>query len=204
VHRSVDAWEGAATTNVGNSGRKLRIAGRWIRGQQSANGHDHAGLAIAALRNLVIDPRLLNGRWSACAQALDGRDVRIGHRSNGNNATAGGFAVHVYGASPASGDAAPELRACQIQFVTNNPEERRVRFNVEVVDNAIHMQTNSHDSPPIAGRHKRSMGWMRLARVHRVCHERLRDFFPLVKSRSICFLPDSDRKSGGSTRRGLP
>jgi hypothetical protein len=37
------------------------ISGRLgLRGQQRRGRHDHAGLAIAALRDLTLDPGLLN------------------------------------------------------------------------------------------------------------------------------------------------
>jgi hypothetical protein len=44
----------------------------------------------------------------------------------------------MHGAGSASRDPTAEFRAGQIQFITNDPEQRRVGLNIKVVDHPIH------------------------------------------------------------------
>src|SRR5438876_11863832 len=71
-----DACIGATAANVARH-RLIDIAvgGRGVLRQQRGSGHDLAGLAVPALHDLEVEPRLLHLLADGCgADALDGRD----------------------------------------------------------------------------------------------------------------------------------
>src|SRR5437016_5211105 len=66
---------GPAAADVSGHG-SVDVGGAWLRvgGKQCRRGHDLAGLAIAALRHLQLDPRLLDLLAGSCgANGLDRR-----------------------------------------------------------------------------------------------------------------------------------
>ena len=54
--------------------------------EQSRGSHDLSRLAVAALGNLLGDPRLLYGMLVIVRQPFDGNDVLVGRYRNGNGA----------------------------------------------------------------------------------------------------------------------
>src|SRR5215471_11541372 len=80
LRRALDGFSdpdiSAATTDVaGHPGFDIRIAGMRILGQEGGCRHDLARLAIAALRHLAGEPRLLYcGAGRRLSHALDGGD----------------------------------------------------------------------------------------------------------------------------------
>src|SRR5688572_17124344 len=116
---STDAYIGSAATNVtGHCLVDVRVTG--LRGgrEQGRRLHDLAGLAVAALRNIVGLPGTLHRVRAVLAQALDGDDLAPlggGHRSD---AGANRLAVQMDRACATCGDAAGELGAGQSQLVS--------------------------------------------------------------------------------------
>jgi hypothetical protein len=47
----------------------------WIPPKKSGRLHDLAGLAVAALGNLLSDPGALDRMTSICGETFDGRDL---------------------------------------------------------------------------------------------------------------------------------
>src|ERR1700733_6260057 len=111
MHGGADARIGSAAANVGDRLRKLVVCWSRIFGKQRAYRHDHSRLAVAALRNLMFDPRLLDRGQSMRAQTLNRGDFGIADGADRNHATALRFAVDVNRARTALGDAAAELRS---------------------------------------------------------------------------------------------
>jgi hypothetical protein len=139
--------QGAATTDVGQVGGELIFGERRICGEPGADGHDHAGLAVAALGNLVVDPSLLDwgdGAVVGSGQAFNCCDLCVGYGAYGNDATADGFAIDVDGANSADGNAAAEFGAGELEFIAKNPEEWGVGFDVEIVGDAVDGEANGH------------------------------------------------------------
>ena len=95
-----------------------------IFGQKRDRGEDLAGLAIAALRRVRLDPGLLHGVQRVRAEALDGRHRLARDRADRRLAGADRLAVDQYGAGAAQAGAAAELRADQAKFVAQRPQER--------------------------------------------------------------------------------
>src|SRR5947209_8003213 len=75
MHRRADTLIGAAAAYIGH--RLIDVGIGWLRLflEQRGGGHDLAGLAIAALRNVDRGPRLLHRVRGIGRQALDGDDL---------------------------------------------------------------------------------------------------------------------------------
>src|SRR5215470_12175246 len=79
VDRGAHLLEGAATADVGDRLIDVGIRGLGLFLKQSSHRHDHAALAIAALRYVEIDPSLLYAmQLAVLGKAFDGRDLRTG------------------------------------------------------------------------------------------------------------------------------
>ena len=73
--------------------------------------HDLAGLAIAALRHVDLDPGLLNGMVVVGRKPLDRGDLFARHTGDLGDAGAGGLAINMHGAGSAKGHTAAKLGA---------------------------------------------------------------------------------------------
>src|SRR5262245_33193751 len=83
VNGGADALVAAATANIGDGGVDLLFARARLVLEQRGHRHDHAALAIAALRDIEIEPRLLHGMQDAVRlQAFDGGDPPVGDRAH--------------------------------------------------------------------------------------------------------------------------
>src|ERR1700730_9474878 len=68
--------EGAATADIGDGLVDVLIGRLWLLLEQRRHRHDHAALAIAALRHIVFDPGLLHlVQGAAGGEALDRGDL---------------------------------------------------------------------------------------------------------------------------------
>src|SRR5215471_5713174 len=79
-----------ATDIAGHRIVDVGIAGMRIAGEQRRRRHDLAGLAIAALNDLAVEPRLLDLRAGlGRPNGLDGRDLRVADAVDGRDAGTG-------------------------------------------------------------------------------------------------------------------
>src|SRR5262249_52365474 len=109
--------------------------------EQSRNRHDHAALAVAALRHVVVDPRLLHlVQLAVLGEPLDGGDLLAGRVAHRKTAGAYRLAVEVYCAGAALRDAAAVLGAGHSDRVADDPQERRIWFDVDLVRLAVDRQ----------------------------------------------------------------
>src|SRR5260370_12021276 len=93
--------------------RRVRIA-REERGR----GHVLAGLAVAALNDLLIEPGLLDlGAGGRRADSLDGRDLRGAKSVYRSDTGAGCGAIHMDGAGAAERLPTSELRTGHAEYV---------------------------------------------------------------------------------------
>ena len=91
-------------------------------GEERRDRHDHPRLAVAALRDLMGDPRLLHGvQRAARGQSFDGGDGAAVSRRNRERARPNGAAVQVHRARPACRDPAAELGAGQAEGFADRP-----------------------------------------------------------------------------------
>jgi hypothetical protein len=119
-----DALVSAAAADVAAHGRvDVCVSGIGFLGEERDGGHDLAGLAVAALRDVLGDPSLLDGVAAVGGETLDGGDIFASHTRDRGDAGARGFAVDVHGAGSAEGHAAAEFRAGHIESVAKDPAE---------------------------------------------------------------------------------
>src|SRR5436853_275071 len=97
-----NAAVGAAAADVGH--RRIDVGVRWLGLflEERGGSHDLAGLAVAALRHVERQPRLLHGMVTVAREALDGDDLvaRL-HVLDQDVAGSLQFPVVVYGTGPA-------------------------------------------------------------------------------------------------------
>src|SRR6185369_7619706 len=118
----------------------LRRAGL-PRREERRGLHDHAVDAVAALRRLLLDERLLHQRGLLRRpQPLQRDHLPRAQLRDRQHARAYGLAVDQHGAGAALRQAAPELRAVQSEVVAQDVEERRVGFDIDLVGLAVDVQ----------------------------------------------------------------
>src|SRR5205807_9593391 len=97
-----DAVVGAAAADVAvHVLDDLLARGLRIRGEELGGFHDLSRLAVAALRHLLRDPRLLQRMRRIGREALDGGDLGALDAAERRAARAHRFAVDMHGARPA-------------------------------------------------------------------------------------------------------
>ncbi len=129
-----DARVGATATQIALH-RLVNFCIGWL-GDLSKQGrglHDLSGLAVTALRDLMVDPGLLNCRHAiGGADAFDGGDWAV-HVGQGNLTATDGFAIDMNCAGAASCNAAPEFGAGQADFVAEHPQKRHIIRQIDLM-----------------------------------------------------------------------
>ena len=117
-----DSRVGSAAAEVEHAPGELLVAGVRAALQQRDGGHDLPGLAVAALRHLLLDPRQLHGVGAVLGQPLDGGDVLARRLADGHAAGANGTLTYQHCTCTALLDAAAVLGPCQSDCVPDCPE----------------------------------------------------------------------------------
>src|SRR6266853_5468133 len=141
-----DSHISAAATDVPrHRGVDVAVCRVWFGGEQRRRRHDLAGLAIAALRDLEIEPRLLNLPAGGCGtDGLDRGDALAGRGGDRGHARAHRLAIQVDGARAAQTEAATEFRACHSEHIAKHPKQRRVVVDIGAADFAVDCQCMWH------------------------------------------------------------
>ena len=113
-----------------------------------------AGLAVAALGDVVFAPGFLQRMRAVGGESFDGGDGNADDRGNGQHARAGGDAVEVDGARAALADAAAVLGADEAKVITQDPEQRGVGWAIDGVGLLV-------DEKLVGHRRRREVGGMR-------------------------------------------
>src|SRR5665213_3029101 len=125
--------EGAATADIGDGVIDVSVGRLRIVLEQGGHRHDHAALAIAALRNVVVDPGLLHLVQRAVdGEAFDGGDLLAGGVADLHAAGACRHPVNMNGAGAALCNAATVFGAGQSGVFPDRPKQRRIRLDVEI------------------------------------------------------------------------
>src|SRR5882672_11103531 len=125
--------EGTAAADVGNGVVDVSVSRLGLVLEQSCDRHNHPALAIAALRNVMVDPGLLNfGQHTIRRQSFNGRDLLADDFVNERAAGPHRGAVDENRAGAALRDAAAIFGAGQPDVVTDRPKQRRVRLDVDI------------------------------------------------------------------------
>ena len=107
--------------------------------QERGRGHDHPVGAVAALRRLVVDERLLDGvRLLDGAEALERGDRLVRRGERRCDAGPDRLVAEVDRARSTLGEPAAEARPVQVELVPQDVEERRVRRRLHQVALAVH------------------------------------------------------------------
>src|ERR1700692_950977 len=107
-----DARIGAATADIAVHMANDVVTARILVGRKQRRGlHDLAGLAIAALRHLQVEPGLFQRMVAVWRHTLEGGDVLARHHRDRRLARADRFAVEMHRAGAAHASAAAIFRA---------------------------------------------------------------------------------------------
>jgi hypothetical protein len=102
-----------------------------LRFEQDAGGEQHPGLAIAALRDVFLDPRALKRMTPVVRKPLDCGEA-LSRRLRRRDLAGSNCIVTVeYGACAADADSAPVLRAGESKLIAQYPKKRRVALDVQ-------------------------------------------------------------------------
>jgi hypothetical protein len=104
--------------------------------------HDLSGLTVAALRDLLGDPRELQRMLALGMQSFDGRDLPADRIADRNRARADRRAVEVNSAGAALADATPELRPGESEPLADDPQQRRVGRDIRRVGPPVDGECN--------------------------------------------------------------
>lgn len=134
-----DAAVGSATANVAGHG-VVDVAIRRLRFlfEERGCGHQLAGLAIAALRDVEFDPGFLERMGAVRRKTFDGGNALSFAARNCRDAGSNGLAVHMHRARPALSDSATEFGAGQSQNIAQHPEKRHLGRDIDCVFLSIH------------------------------------------------------------------
>src|SRR6267378_4088293 len=135
----------AATDVPRHGGVDIAIARVGLGGEQRRRGHDLAGLAIAALRHLQLDPGLLDLlAGGGGTDGLDRSDALAGRGRDRCDARAHRLAVNMDRASATQRHAATEFRAGHSEHVAQHPQQRRVVVDIDAAGSAVDCQCMWH------------------------------------------------------------
>src|SRR5580658_3282356 len=124
----------------------------WILSQEFGRLHDLPRLAVAALRDLMGDPRFLQWMAGIRRQAFDRRHLLVGHFGEMRLTGAHSLAVNVDRAGAAQPGAAAELGAGQLDMFADNPKQRRISIGINARGFAIDRKGNRrHETSPSFG-----------------------------------------------------
>src|SRR5688572_11288749 len=143
-----DALIGSATADVAvHGGVDIGVGWFWFARQESGGSHDLAGLAVSALRHLFRDPGGLKRVCRRCGQSLDCSDFSSPHTGHSHAACADRVPVDVHGAGAALLKPAAELGAGQADGVAKNPEQRRVRGDIDLILFSVYRERDHSVTP---------------------------------------------------------
>ncbi len=131
-----------------------RLADLILRGirnvlEQGNGAHDHTVQAVAALRALAFDERLLHGMQSAAdRQSLQRRDAKRRGRGHRQYAAARRLAVEQHQAGTALTQTAAVLWTIKTEVLSQHLQQRHRRVDVERMRGTVDSQLNESQSAP--------------------------------------------------------
>ncbi len=109
----------------------IGIARLFVFREQRRGGHDLAGLAVSALRNVAFEPGALHRVIAVGGESFDCGDVLARDERNRRTAGTNRLAIEVDGAGAAQRHAAAELGAGHAEGVAQDPEQRHLRHDID-------------------------------------------------------------------------
>lgn len=136
-----DALVSPATADIaGHRLVDILVGRRGFIGKQGHGRHDLSRLAIAALGHLQLDPCLLHRVIAVSGQVFDGGDLPVAESAYRKHTGTHGFSVDMNGAGAALGDPATELGAGQSYLITERPQKRGIRFDVDFILTVVYVE----------------------------------------------------------------
>src|SRR5713226_1721651 len=125
--------EGAAPADIGDGFVNFLVRRLRLFGEQRRYSHDHAALAVSALRNVVGNPGLLNLVQCAVGrQPFDSGDFLVDGIAERHAAGSRRNAVDMNGAGAALGYAAAVFSAGQTGILPDRPKQRSIVGSVDL------------------------------------------------------------------------
>src|SRR5882672_732674 len=139
LDRRANLVVGSAAADVAAHGLvDVGVARRAVLRDERSRAHDLAGLAIAALRHVILDPRGLDRLAGGGRRNTLYRSDLLTHRlRHWRHARAHRLTVKVNGARTALRDAAAELGSGEVQGVAQDPKDGRLGRDVELALPAV-------------------------------------------------------------------
>src|SRR5579863_7448345 len=133
VNRLAHLFEGAAAADIGDGVVDVLVGRLRLVLEKGGHRHDHAALAIPALRDIVGDPGLLNLMQGAIAgQPLNGGDLLADGLADQDAAGTLRDSVNMDGTGAALCNATTVFRTRQADILPDSPKQRRIRLNIDV------------------------------------------------------------------------
>src|SRR5205085_1234306 len=143
VYRFTNRLISAATTDVTAHGAVDFGVGRFgFVGEKGGGAHDLSGLAIAALRNVGVEPGFLNGMAAVRGESFDCRHALVRDVRDRRAAGARRVPIDVNRARSTESHAATELRSGHAERVAQYPQQRHLRLDVDSLTLAIYGKRN--------------------------------------------------------------
>src|SRR5258705_7964213 len=118
--------EGAAAADIGDRTIDVGVGRLRLVLEQRRDRHDHTALAVAALRDVVVDPGLLDlAQHAVLGEPFAGGDLLALGGADGQRAGADRLAVEMDRAGAALRDAAAVFGAGQADILPDRPQQRR-------------------------------------------------------------------------------
>ena len=134
MDRAAYALISAAPADVaGHGGIDVFISGLRFFREECGRRHQLPGLAVATLRHLFRNPGALQRMSRSWRESLNRCDFLRGDVRYRNTARTHRFSIQMDSAGSALLQAAPEFRAIQADCIANNPEQRSVRADIDVI-----------------------------------------------------------------------
>src|SRR5712671_2484295 len=146
LDRFANADIGPAAADVaGHRAVDVGIRRKRIGREERRSRHDLARLAVAALNDLPVEPRLLNlGACHCRADGLDCCDLGCADAVERSDTGTDGDTVEMHGAGAAERHAAAELRAGHAEHIAQHPQERGVAVNIDRPIDAVDLDRGGH------------------------------------------------------------
>src|SRR5579859_1800739 len=143
MDRVSNARVGSAAADVRHRRVDLFVRGILRFLQQGGRSHDHAALAVSALRHLQLHPGFLQRVRTVLRQALDGGDL-AGDGGRWHHTGTHRLAVDEHRARATHGDAATIFGSGHAQLVAQDPQQRHFVLDVHADLFSIHIES-AHD-----------------------------------------------------------
>ena len=148
--------DGLADTDIGSAAAEIidiavdvLVTGLRMFFQKVHGGHDHSGLAITTLGNILFKPRLLYRvqLFITAGEPLDGDNRFSLHAGQRGRATEPGIAIDMQGTGAAAADTASVFLTGELKVVPEHPQQGCVRCFINLNGFVVDAERNHAAGP---------------------------------------------------------